>query len=284
MLITGLVGTDPSVQGLATRIAERADGNPFFAQEIVRDLFERGVLEGQPGSYVSVADGATVNVPATVQTTIAARIDRLEPAAKHVLTAASVIGSRFSAELAHVLEDAGASVTAVLAGLVEAELLDQVLFTPQAEYAFHHPLIRAVAYECQLTADRAVLHRRLAIAIEQRDRASTDQNAALIAEHLEAAGDVHGAYGWRMRAATWSSFRDTRAAKTNWQQALRLSDQIPADDHGQLAMRVAPAPCCAQTVGVPAISPLLKPGSTSCASCAPPPGTRCHWPSVCPAW
>jgi hypothetical protein len=240
-LITELVGTDPSVHGLATRIAERADGNPFFTQEIVRDLVERGVLEGQPGSYVSTADAATVNVPATVQATIAARIDRLEPAAKHVLGAASVIGSQSDPDLLiEVLGAADDDVAAALASLVEAQLLDQVVFTPHAEYAFHHPLIRTVAYESQLAADRAVLHRQLAIAIEQRDLASADENAALIAEHLEAAGDIHAAYGWRMRAATWSSNRDTRAAKTNWLQARRIADQLPAGEPNQLAMRIAP--------------------------------------------
>lgn len=240
-LINELVGTDPSVWGLATRIAERAGGNPFFAQEIVRDLSERRVLEGRPGSYVSTADVALVNVPATVQATIAARVDRLKPAAKRVLSAASVIGSRSSPGLlTEVLEDAAADVAAALGELVEAQLLDQVVFTPNAEYAFHHPLIRRVAYESQLTADRAVLHRRLALAIEQRDHASADENAALIAEHLGAAGDLHAAYGWHMRAATWSSSRDTRAAKTNWQQARRIADQLPAGGPDQLAMRIAP--------------------------------------------
>ena len=77
-------------------IAERAAGNPFFAEEIVRDLAERGVLHGDRGGYVSTADVAEVSVPATVQATIAARIDRLDPAAKRTLSAAAVIGSRFS--------------------------------------------------------------------------------------------------------------------------------------------------------------------------------------------
>ena len=84
--------------------------------------------------------------------------------------------------------------------LVEAELIDQVRFTPGAEYAFRHPLIRAVAYESQLKSDRAEVHRRLAAAIESGSPESVDQNAALIAEHLEAAGDMHAAYGWHMRA------------------------------------------------------------------------------------
>ena len=81
-----------------------------------------------------------------------------------------------------------------------AELIDQVGFTRQPEYVFHHPLIRAVAYESQLKSDRAELHRRVAAAIEQRDPESVDENAALIAEHLEAAGDLHAAYRWHMRA------------------------------------------------------------------------------------
>ena len=67
---------------LGQTIAERAAGNPFFAEEMVRDLAERGVLRGEPGAYMSTAEVAEVNVPATLQATIAARIDRLDPKAK----------------------------------------------------------------------------------------------------------------------------------------------------------------------------------------------------------
>ena len=95
-LVTDLLGPDPSVTGLATLIVERAAGNPFFAEEIVRDLAERGVLRGNRSAYESTADAAEVSVPATLQATIAARIDRLDPAAKRTLSAAAVIGSTFS--------------------------------------------------------------------------------------------------------------------------------------------------------------------------------------------
>ena len=84
-------------------IAERAAGNPFFAEEIVRDLAERGVLRGNRSAYVSTADAAEVSVPATLQATIAARIDRLDPTAKRTLSAAAVIGSRFSRGLLETL-------------------------------------------------------------------------------------------------------------------------------------------------------------------------------------
>ena len=106
------------------------------------------------------------------------------------MNAAAVIGSRFGLDLLTVL-----GVEPVVAELVAAQLIDQVSFTRQLEYVFHHPLIRAVAYEAQLKSDRAELHRRLAAAIEARDGASVDENAALIAEHLEAAGELDAAFG-----------------------------------------------------------------------------------------
>ena len=89
--------------GVVILIAERAAGNPFFAEEIVRELAERDVLQGQPGGYVSTTEAAEVSMPATVQATIAARIDRLDPAAKRTLSAAAVIGSKFSRELLETL-------------------------------------------------------------------------------------------------------------------------------------------------------------------------------------
>jgi predicted ATPase len=98
----------------------------------------------------------------------------------------------------------------VLDELLGAELIDQVRFTPSAEYAFRHPLIRAVAYESQLKSDRAEWHRRLAAAIQERDPASVEENAALIAEHLESAGELHAAYGWACVPERWSANRECR--------------------------------------------------------------------------
>ena len=174
-------------------------------------------------------------MPATLQATIAARIDRLDPKAKRTLSAAAVIGSRFSLDLLTRW-----AIEPVLDDLVAAELIDQVSFTGQPEYVFHHPLIRTVAYEAQLKSDRAELHRRVAAAIEARDPASAEENAALIAEHLEAAGDLHAAYGWHMRAATWATNRDIAAARLSWERARQIADALPADDPDRAAMRIAP--------------------------------------------
>jgi hypothetical protein len=115
-----------------------------------------------------------------------------------------------------------------------------VRFTRGPEYVFHHPLIRTVAYEAQLKSDRAELHRRVAAAIESRDQAAGEENTALIAEHLEAAGDLHTAYGWHMRAATWATNRDIAAARLSWERAQKIADALPAEDPHRAAMRIAP--------------------------------------------
>jgi class 3 adenylate cyclase len=234
-LVSELLGSDPSVGLVVTMIAEKAAGNPFFAEEIVRDLAERGVLRGNRSAYESTADVGEVSVPATLQATIAARIDRLDPAAKRTLSAAAVIGSRFSRELLETL-----GIDPALQDLVSGEFIDQIRFTRHPEYVFHHPLIRTVAYESQLKSDRAELHRRVTAAIESRDPTAAEENAALIAEHLEAAGDLPAAYDWQMRAATWATNRDINAARLSWERATRIADALPADDPNRAAMRIAP--------------------------------------------
>lgn len=232
-LIGGLLGTDSSVQPLIEVIAERASGNPFFAEELVRDLAERGKVCGTQGAYRLAAEIADISVPATLQAVIAARVDRLSSSAKRTLSAAAVIGSRFTTELVTAL-----GIEPVVPELVIAELIDQVSFTPRAEYAFRHPLIRAVAYESQLRADRAEQHRKLAATIECIG--SPDENAPLIAEHLTAAGDLHTAFDWHMRAGTWLTHRDLAAARASWQRAREVADRLPTADQQRLSRRITP--------------------------------------------
>ena len=234
-LVSELLGPDPSVGELGQAIAERAAGTPFFVEEIVRELAEQGVLQGKPGAYISTAEAAEVRVPATLQATIAARIDRLDPKAKRTLSAAAVVGSRFGLDLLTRL-----GVEPEVADLVAGQLIDQVTFTRDAEYVFHHPLIRSVAYEAQLKSDRADLHRRVAAAIEQRSAGSLDENAALIAEHFEAAGELRAAFDWHMRAGAWSNNRDAAAARVSWDRARQVADALPDDQPDRTSWRIAP--------------------------------------------
>ena len=83
-------------------------------------------------------------------------------------------------------------------------------------------------------------NRRLAVALEARNPGSADENAALISEHLAAAGDLREAFGWHMRAGNWLQFSDINAARLSWQRASPVADQLAADDPARNAMRVAP--------------------------------------------
>lgn len=222
-------------------MADRAAGVPFFAEEIVRDLAERHVLGGARGAYTCSAAVEEIRVPATLQAAIAARVDRLGDAVKQTLYAAAVIGTRFAADLLEKLVP-----EPELAALVAAELIDTLSTAPPAMFAFHHPLIQKVAYDSQLRSERARLHRRLASQIEQ-----VDDNAGLIATHWEAAGDHRRAFEWHMRAGSWFNYRDQRAARTSWQRAAAVADQLPGDDPDRLSCQIAPRTLiCATTFRV----------------------------------
>ena len=201
----------------------------------MRDLAERGVLVGERGSYVCRTDVAEVSVPATLQATIAARIDRLDPAAKHTLIAAAVIGSRFDRDLLASLESRPGHRRADRRRANRPSAVHPARRIRVSASADPHGGLRIP------TKGRS---RPAAPAAGRRDRSprpeSADQNAALIAEHLEAAGDLHAAYGWHMRAATWATNRDISAARLSWERAQQIADALPADDPDRAAMRIAP--------------------------------------------
>lgn len=234
-LMTELLGSHDSIAGLAVQIAERAAGNPFFAEEIVQDFAERGVLAGDYGNYICLVDTAEINVPVTVEATISARVDRLSAAAKRTLNAAVVIGSRFELDLLTKVLD-----NPCLTELVEAGLIERVPASRRDEYVLRYPLIRTVVYESQLQSRRSQLHRQVADALQDGAPSGADEHAALIAMHLEAAHDLRAAFEWHMRAADLLIYRDIRAARGSWQHAYDLADQLPATDTERTQLRILP--------------------------------------------
>ena len=237
-LAAGIIGTHPSAVGLSERIAEVAAGNPFFIEEIVRDLVGQGLLAGHRGDYRLAGEVESIAAPSTVQSVLAARIDRLSAEHKEILNAASVIGSGFDLDVLQTLLPT--VEPAAIDGLVAAELIDQTQFLPVRRYEFRHPLVRSVAYGSQLVATRAATHRRLAAAIQAQNPAAVEQNSALIGGHLEAAEDLEAAYVWYVRSAAWFRQRDVVAARESWQRALLIADRLPADMPGVTDKRIAP--------------------------------------------
>src|SRR5262245_26353117 len=125
----------------------RTEGNPFFLEESVRTLVETGVLVGEPGAYRLAQALSTIQVPATVQAVLAARIDRLPSEEKRLLQTAAVIGTEVPLSLLHAI--AGLPEEGLqhgLAHLQAAEFLYEARLFPEREYTFTHALTHEVAY------------------------------------------------------------------------------------------------------------------------------------------
>ena len=214
-LLRELLGSDPSLAPLTTRLHERAGGNPFFAEELVRSLAEAGTLSGAPGRYALRGDAERVVIPTTVQSLLATRIDLLPENDKEALEVAAVIGKEFGEPLLRAVIAAssrgpaiGAELAQSLDRLLHAELIVERALYPEAEFAFRHPLVQEVAYHSQLAERRARTHAEVAQALEQQYAASLDERAPLLAHHREAAGETLAALRWHARAGAWFATHD----------------------------------------------------------------------------
>ncbi len=230
-LLRDLAGEDPSLDGFAELIHERTEGNPFFVEEIVRALAESGRLEGERGSYQLRGPLEDVGVPASVQTVLAARIDRLDTAAKRLLQAASVAGKEVDERtLALVAGPGGEKESeAVLRELIEAGFLFELELYPERVLAFRHPLTREVAYGTQLGEQRAATHAATARALIELNPERADELAALIAGHFESGSELREAARWSARAAHWAGHSRPHDAMRRWATVTRLIDQVEED-------------------------------------------------------
>jgi class 3 adenylate cyclase/tetratricopeptide (TPR) repeat protein len=230
-LITDLIGGDPSLSGLSERIRERTGGNPFFVEEMVQDLAESAKLDGRRGSYRLSVPLAALHLPATVQTVLAARIDRLSEDEKRTLQAAAVIGKNFLGRvLDEVIGSRNGHLAAALSALRDKELVFEERLFPEAEYAFKHPLTQEVAYQSQLESRRRVVHASVAQAVERLYPEKLDERAALLAHHWECAARCEEAARWHARAADWAGANDPGEALRHWLKVRDLVRQVPESD------------------------------------------------------
>jgi class 3 adenylate cyclase/tetratricopeptide (TPR) repeat protein len=226
-LLADLAGNDPSLDGLAELVHERTGGNPFFIEEVVRELVEAGYLQGERGAYRLTKPVADTGVPATVQAILAARIDRLETA-KALLQAASVIGKEVpEAALRIVAGVEGDELEDGLKELIGAGFLYEAEIYPERVLAFSHPLTQEVAYGSQLGEQRAKAHAAAARALIELNPERHDELAALIAQHLERGAQTLEAARWYARAAHWAGYAHPRDALRLWTKVAELAGQLP---------------------------------------------------------
>ncbi len=172
----------PSLEG---RILEKAEGSPFFAEEITRALFEEGYVTVDNGLASLTRPVEEVLIPGTVREVIAARLDRLGAQAKHVVQAASVLGRQFHRDqLARLLQGEGVDVPAVLASLESRGILHRKNLLSDDEYRFGESLTQEVAYDGLLMKQRRQIHERIGLLLEAEHGEDSTERLALIAHHF----------------------------------------------------------------------------------------------------
>jgi class 3 adenylate cyclase/tetratricopeptide (TPR) repeat protein len=230
-LLRDLAGEDPSLDGLDEPIHQRTQGNPFFIEEIVRELAEARYLEGERGAYRLARPVDDAGVPATVQAILAARIDRLDAEAKRLLQVASVVGKEMSSRalgLAAGLDPE--RIEATICRLTDAGFLYEAEIYPRRVLAFRHPLTREVAYGTQLAEQRAETHAAAARAIVALEGERLDELAGLVAHHMEEGGETLEAARWYARAAHWAGHSRPQDSLRLWQRVTELADRLPEDE------------------------------------------------------
>jgi class 3 adenylate cyclase/tetratricopeptide (TPR) repeat protein len=180
--IAGGLELDPAFE---ERIVEKTGGNPFFVEEIVRELLERGDLVNNGDRYVCTRPINQCEIPNTVQGVLAARMDRLSEDLKRTMQVASVIGRDFAFRLLKSIMALGDELRTRLSNLVGLQILYEKALYPELEYIFKHALTQEVAYASLLKQRRQKIHGRIARAIEEIYADRLEQHYELLAHHWE---------------------------------------------------------------------------------------------------
>ena len=225
-----LLGDTPSLEPLKRLLVARTEGNPFFLEESVRTLVETGVLVGERGAYRLAQALPTIQVPATVQVVLAARIDRLPPAEKRLLQTAAVIGTEVSFSLLRAIAELSEeALHGGLAHLQAAEFLYETHLFPEPEYTFKHALTHEVAYASLLSTRRQALHAAAGQALETLYAQRLEDAYERLAYHYARTDNVAKAVAYLTRVAEKAARHSAHVeAISHLTQALELLQRLPA--------------------------------------------------------
>jgi len=229
--LLGIATLPPELERL---IVAKTDGNPLFVEELTLSLLESGDLVQEPAGYRLTRPLEALDIPATVQGVLLARIDRLREDLKAVLQVASVIGRVFSHPLlAHVLQQ-GPELEQILLQLQDLEFLYPTTLAPQREYSFKHVLTQEAVYQTLLRPKREEYHERIGKALETLypDR---------LEEYYEGLAHHYGRSGNKDKAVEYLDLANQKAVRTNameeakryFDEAMVLLDALPETEHNQ---------------------------------------------------
>jgi predicted ATPase/class 3 adenylate cyclase len=228
-LLGALLGSDAGLDPLKRVLIGRTEGNPLFLEEGVRSLIETGSLVGERGAYRLARPLPTIQVPATVQAVLAARIDRLSPDDKALLQTAAVVGKDVPfAVLEAIAEQGSAELRAGIGRLQAAEFLYETRMFPDVEYTFKHALTHDVTYGGLLQDRRRHLHGQIVETIEQRYPDRLGEHIERLAHHAFRAEVWEKAVGYLRQAGAKALARSANLeAATHMERALEALMRLP---------------------------------------------------------
>jgi class 3 adenylate cyclase/tetratricopeptide (TPR) repeat protein len=221
-----ILSSDALPDTLRSAIAAKAEGNPFYVEEVVRSLHEAGAIRVENGRFVLTARLDDVVIPETIHDVIMARIDRLDEAPKRTLQTASVIGRDFTQRLVERLSAVRGQSDALLRELRAVELIYEKSVFPEVAYRFKHALTQDVAYRSLLVQRRRDLHGLIGAAVEELYADRLTEHYEILAHHFSLAEDWRRAFDYLLKAA------EKAAAAFALREALALYDQaLAVADH-----------------------------------------------------
>lgn len=224
--LASLAGGAELTEEAAAVVASRAGGNPFFVEEVLRDLMERGTLRRKKGRLQLAPVNGQVGLPAGVRETVQARLDRLTADAREVATLASVVGPRFGGPLLERLTPVE-RLRPALSELRRSELVVEERRRPVPEYRFRHGLVQEAAYASLLEERRRELHKVVGEALEDLHREELSQAYGLLARHFAEADEPEKAARYLLEAGdTARSIYADEEAVAHYRRALAFLDGL----------------------------------------------------------
>lgn len=226
-LVCGMLGNRSLPAEVQRLIEARAEGNPFYMEEVTRSLLEAGVLARSNGSYAVQRPLDTIRIPGSIEEVILSRIDRLEPPARGALQLASVIGREFTARLLRRVSDLEAQLDEILGELMALELIREKARLPELAYAFKHALTQDVTYSTLLRDRRRSLHRVVAAAIEELHTDRLAEQYETLAHHWYEAEVWDKALRYLVKAGDKAAEAfANREALAFYDRALEVADRL----------------------------------------------------------
>ena len=232
-MASAVLAADVLPDALRTLIGSKAEGNPFYVEELVKSLEEGEVLRREGGRLTLTRPLASVTVPGSIHDVIAARIDRLAEAPKRTLQIAAVIGREFTRRLVDRLAEIRDRGDELLRELTALELILERRLYPELAYMFKHALTQDVAYDSLLVQRRKELHGLVGRAIEELYADRLPEHYEMLAHHFSKAEDWPRALEYLLKAAEKATRAfGLRQALDLYGEALevtkRLGDRVPA--------------------------------------------------------